>query len=130
MTMKYGTSPDILIDDENATMIAGMVDDPTAVVDADGNKYLLAGTPLTASKDFELSDDGSVVLVPATDAKTVQGILRQDYNILEGAVPASIIISGTINRHRMNSDTQKTYTDEFKTSLKAALPKLSVIDRN
>lgn len=129
MTNRFVTGKDILLDDENATPIAGMVDDPTMVADSDGNKYLPAGTPLTADKDFELSNDGSVVLVPTTDATVVQGILRQDYNLKDGPVPASIIISGTINRRAMVTDVQKNYTDAFKKSLKATMPKVSVVDR-
>ncbi|GEO70445.1 hypothetical protein [Levilactobacillus acidifarinae] len=129
MAKKFVTSHDILLDDENATLIPGMVNDPSMVADADGNKYMRGGTLLTADKEFDLNNDGSVVLVPTTDATVAQGILRQDYNILDGPVPASIIISGTINRHQMDEDTQKVYTSELKKALKAVLPKISVVDR-
>jgi len=118
-----------LLDDENATLIPGMVDDSTMTADEDGNKYLPAGTPLTATKDFEFSNDGTVILTPTTDATAAQGILRQDYNLKDGPAPASIIISGTINRHAMVADVQKTYTDDFKKSLKAVMPKVSIVDR-
>lgn len=129
MEKKFVTSKDILLDDGNATLIPGMVDDTTMKADDDGNKYLPAGTPLTANTDFEFNNDGSAVLKPTTDATTVQGILRQDYNLKDGPVPASIIISGTINRHAMVADVQKTYTSEFKKALKANMPKVSVVDR-
>ncbi|MCT3567642.1 hypothetical protein EFR94_09615 [Levilactobacillus brevis] len=127
---KYFSGTDILIDDENATTLSGMVNDPTATADSDGNKYLRAGTLLTSDKDFETTDDGSAVLTPTTDATIAQGILRHDYNIIEGAVPASVIISGTINRHRMDTETQKVYTADLKKTLKVSLPKISVIDRD
>ncbi|KJW12860.1 hypothetical protein [Levilactobacillus spicheri] len=128
---KFLGTRDILIDDENATPLAGMVDDPSAVVDADGNKYLLAGTLLTASKDFTVDDgDHAVVLNPTTDATVAQGVLRHDYNIINGAVPASVIVSGTINTHRMDDTTKKLYTDDLKKALKVALPKVTVIGRD
>jgi len=120
----------ILIDDGNATTLSGMVNDPKATADTDGQKYMRAGTLLTSDKDFSLTDDGSAVLVPTTDATTAQGILLHDTNIAEGAVPGAVIVAGTINRHRMDDDTQKTYTDELLAALKVSLPKVAVIDRN
>ncbi|WP_268914018.1 hypothetical protein [Lentilactobacillus sp. SPB1-3] len=130
MKKKYFGSRDILLDDYNATAIANMVDDTTATADADGQKYLLGGTLLTADKNFLTSNDGSVVLKPTTDATKAQGILRQDYNIAEGAVPASVIVSGTINLARMDDKTKAIYTDDVITALKTSLPKLVIVNRN
>lgn len=123
-------SNDILVDDYNATAIANMVDDPTATADSDGQKYLRGGALLTADKDFLTSNDGTVVLKPTTDAASAQGILRQDYNLVEGAVPASVVVAGTINLARMDDDTRKLYTADAITALKTALPKVVVINRD
>ncbi|WP_304057828.1 hypothetical protein [Levilactobacillus namurensis] len=129
MARKFVTSHDILLDDANATLVPGMVNNPNLEADADGNKYMRGGTLLTADKDFVLNNDGTVILVPTTDATVAQGILRQDYNVRDGAIPASVIISGTINRHQMDAETQKAYTTESMKTLKTVLPKITVVDR-
>ncbi|GAK47716.1 hypothetical protein LOSG293_110320 [Secundilactobacillus oryzae JCM 18671] len=121
---------DILIDDRNATTLSGMVDDPSLTADADGQKYLRAGTLLTSNKDFANTDDGSAVLTPTTDASKAQGILRNDYNIVEGAQPASIIVAGTVNIKRMDDETAKLYTAALQTALKPVLPKVTFITRD
>lgn len=130
MSKKIFGSNDILVDDYNATAIANMLDDPTATADADGQKYIMGGTLLTADKNFLTSNDGSVVLNPTTDATTAQGILRQDYNIVGGATPVSVIVAGTINLARMDEETRKLYTDEVITALKTSLPKVTIINRD
>ncbi|TOY85814.1 hypothetical protein DIS15_03240 [Levilactobacillus brevis] len=130
MKKKVFGSNDILIDDYNATSIANMIDDPTAKADSDGQKYILGGTLLAADKNFLTSNDGSVVLNPTTDATKAQGILRQDYNIANGAVPASVIVAGTVNLARVDNDTRKLYTDETITALKTALPKVMIVNRD
>lgn len=130
MKQKILGSNDILVDDYNATAIANMVNDSNATADSDGQKYLRAGTMLTSTGDYLTSNDGSVVLEPTTDATKATGILRQDYNITEGAVPASVIVSGTINLARMDDETKKLYTAAAIDSLKTSLPKLVVINRN
>ncbi|PBQ23846.1 hypothetical protein CNR29_07380 [Levilactobacillus brevis] len=123
-------SNDILIDDYNATSIANMIDDPTAKTDLDGQKYILGGTLLAADKNFLTSNDGSVILNPTTDATKAQGILRQDYNIADGATAASVVIAGTINLARMDDEVRKNYTDEIITALKTALPKVMIVNRD
>lgn len=123
-------SNDILIDDYNATSIANMIDDPTAKTDLDGQKYILGGTLLAADKNFLTSNDGSVILNPTTDATKAQGILRQDYNIADGATAAPVVIAGTINLARMDDEVRKNYTDEIITALKTALPKVMIVNRD
>lgn len=125
----FGTH-DILVDDYNATLIANMVDDPSATADADGQKYLMSGVLLTATKNALTSNNGAEALVPTTDATKAQGILRQDYNVAGGAVPASVIVAGTINLARMDETTRTMYTDDLITALKAVLPRVTVINRD
>lgn len=120
----------ILINDSNSTLLAGTVDNPSAVADSDGQKYLKSGTLLTSDKDFSLTNDGSAVLTPTTNATKAQGVLLHDTNVIEGPQSASVITAGTINRARMDSDIAAVYTNDLINALKPVLSNVKVIDRD
>lgn len=129
MKKVFSVEKDILLDEGNAQTLSSMVDDPKAVADADGQKYIPAGTLLTSDKDFKLTDDGSAVLTPTTDATKAQGLLRHDTNVVEGAQPASVITAGMVNRHMMADSVAQLYTDDLLTALRGVLPQITVVDR-
>lgn len=128
MTQIY-SKHNVVEDEDNSTAIASMVNDTAAVPDKYGDKYILGGELLANDKDFLTTNDGSAVLVPTKDATKAQGILRHDYIINKGPVPAAIIVSGTINMDLMDDKTKSLYTEDLIKALKVAMPKITIINR-
>lgn len=124
----FASGDAILMNESDSNLLSGTVDAPSATVDADGNKYIKAGTLLTADKPFATSNQG-VVLVPTTDPTKAQGVLLHHVNVVDGAKATAVVVEGTLNKARMEKDVADVYSDANITSLKAVLPRITVVDR-
>lgn len=125
----YTGTDAILVKEELAYALPVKVDAPSTPVDADGNKYLLAGTLLTADKDVLLANE-VVVMTPTTDVSKAQGILLHDTNVVSGPNKAALLTSGFVNRNMMDNSTKtQYYTDDQVHKMKSSLPNITVIDR-
>lgn len=113
----------------NVDAFPNMVDNPSQSVDSDGQKYILAGTPLTAASDPTQSKT-TVVMTPTNDPSEVYGILRTDVNVVNGPAKAAVVTAGEGNIANMDKSIQSVYSASFVNSLKTALPRLQLINRN
>lgn len=103
----------------------GMINNPGAQADPETHqKYILAGTPVGASKNFMTNKD--VTLQPTTNASQVQGIVGHTINITNGAEPADIIYGGTLQKDLMKPSIQQIYNDSFIKQLSNNLPKVTI----
>lgn len=124
-------SPDdaILVKEDQAVAFTVAVDDPSAQADADGNKFIEAGTWLNAPTDVLLGDRKQV-MTPTTDASKAQGVLLHRANVKNGQVDSALVIAGVINRAMIENATKaKYYSDDQVHNLVKSLPKITVIDR-
>ncbi|MFI3329098.1 MAG: hypothetical protein R3Y05_01275 [bacterium] len=90
---------DILLHPGSEFAVAVILKDTGVVADSNGDKWVLAGTPIGGA-DIRLDKPNAELIVTndVTNGANTQGLLRNDVNLRNGEVAGvSMIVSGTID---------------------------------
>ena len=110
----------ILIADQTAVRINVQVDNTGISADANGKKWLKAGTPVGNTSKNALTDR-TTVLTTVTTAP--QGIIYRDVDVTNSPANAVLIVAGTIDMLKIDETTRAKIT----TDIISALPKITFI---
>lgn len=89
---------DVLLNPDNAFEIGVQVADTGVVADANGEKWIKAGTPVGGS--VNVLKTRNTVLKVANDG-TAQGVLRHDVEVTNGQANATLIVRGEIDSSKL-----------------------------
>ena len=114
VTVTSGTTRKmILVDEKNSTAVSCMIANTGVEADANGKKIVKAGTPLAGN----LKARGTAFTV-ATDATNLAGIAMHDVDVTSGTANGAVLIFGTVDWSKLDSDVQTALTTEIETALK------------
>lgn len=107
------TRKTILVDEKNSTAVSCMIANTGVEADANGKKIVKAGTPLAGS----LKARGTAFTV-ATDATNLAGIAMHDVDVTSGTANGAVLIFGTVDWSKLDTDVQTALTTEIEAALK------------
>ena len=114
VTVTSGTTrKTFLIDEKNSTAVSCKIADTGAVAGANGKKIVKAGTPLSG----DLKARGTAFTI-ATDATNLAGIAMHDVDVTSGDANGAVLIFGTVDWSKLDSDVQTALTTDIVTALK------------
>lgn len=117
----------IIVADQLSFRAGVQLDNQNVVADADGKKFIKAGTPVGSAVDPLLTrttvvtkcvtSEGAVSPIP-------RGLIYKTVDVTTGTVDAVLITEGVIDFAKIDTDTQALITD----AVKNALPKIRFIN--
>ena len=111
VTVTSGTTrKTILVDEKNSTAVSCMIANTGVEADASGKKIVKAGTPLAGN----LKARGTAFTV----ATNLVGIAMHDVDVTGGTANGAVLIFGTVDWSKLDSDVQTALTTEIETALK------------
>jgi hypothetical protein len=113
----YTNEMEILVTDANLVCFSGTVLAAGVVADADGKKYVIAGTLIDATGAVvtETGAEGSETLTT-----TPVGILYQTVDVTNGDEPGSLVVEGYLRADRVLA----SFAEDAVVLIKAALPNI------
>lgn len=115
---KYENSPEFLAS-QHYINFTTTISDEGVVADANGKKYILAGTVIDV--------DGKAAAAGTVAAKEVAGILFSTVDVTHGPQPGALMVEGYVREARLQqADENGTLVEAIKTSLGAKCPKITL----
>lgn len=110
----FNNIKNILVDEKNSTAVSIVVANTGVVAGDDGKKIIKAGTPVYGSLEARNTPFTIAGEVGATPA----GIILHDVDVTTGNKNSQIVIFGTIDVSKLDTDVQTALTASIKSSLK------------
>ncbi len=108
---EYAAGNQILIAPHTAVTIGCVVGNSGVAAGDDGKMIIKAGTPVGSSEDV-LTNRETVL----DTSSTPQGVLLHDVDVTDGDANATLVISGTVDRLKLDEDVQ-TLVDSAASTL-------------
>lgn len=115
-TVSGSTRKIILVDEKNSTAVSCKMANTGISADANGKKIAKAGTPI--SGDLEARGTAFVVASTTEGVSNATGILLHDVDVTSGTKNAQVVIFGTIDLNKLDTDVQALITAPAKSALK------------
>ena len=114
------TRKTILVDPQNSTAVSCMIANTGLEADSAGKKIVKAGTPLAGSLTargtaFTVASESEVSSVTTSNAV---GIAMHDVDVTAGTANGAILISGIVDKNKLDSDVQSKITAATEKALK------------
>lgn len=108
------TRKTILVDEKNSTALSIVVANTGVTADADGKKIIKAGTPVYGN----LEARNTAFTISGSEGEVPAGIILHDVDVTAGDANSQVVIFGTIDVSKLDSDVQTALTAAVKASFK------------
>jgi hypothetical protein len=117
-----GSKKFILVDEKNSTAVSCKVANTGISADSDGRKIVKAGTPLAGDLTARGTAFVKATTTPgeggASGSSNAVGILLHDVDVTDGTKNAQVVIFGTFDLNKFDSDVAALIDAETKAALK------------
>lgn len=108
------TRKTILVDEKNSTALSIVMSNTGVDANADGKKIIKAGTPVYGS----LEARNTAFTISGSEGEAPAGIILHDVDVTAGNANSQVVIFGTIDLNKLESDAQALITSDVKSALK------------